>query len=102
MVAQTWRESAASDGNRSTGCPAIPKRTDGVHEAAVHVCVEQVGHGQDSAVAQGSQAAGHSSLAPTYNLAFVLNLAAVVQQVHEEREVPGEVSSQLKIRGKIR
>lgn len=68
--------------------PPVSERTDGVHESAVHVGVEQVGHGQDGAVAQGGQAAGHSSFAPTYDLAFILNLAAVIQQVHEEGEVP--------------
>lgn len=59
-----------------------------MHEAAVDVSVEQVGHCKDGAVAEGGQAAGHSSLSSPHGLALVLHLAAVVQQVHEEREIP--------------
>lgn len=62
--------------------------TDGVHEAAVNVGVEQVGHGQDGAVSKGSQTTGHSPFTTCYSLPVILHLAAVVQQVHEEREVP--------------
>jgi len=61
-----------------------------VHEAAVHVGIEEVGHGQHRAVAEGSQAPGHPPLPPTYRLAFVFHLTAVIQQVHEESEVPGQ------------
>lgn len=62
--------------------------TDGVHEAAVHVGVEQVGHGQHSAVAQRRQASRHAPLTAGYLLSVVLRLAAVIQQVHKECEVP--------------
>ena len=60
-----------------------------MHQAAVHIGVEEVGHGQHSAVAEGGQAAGHPPLPPTHRLPFILHLAAVVQQVHEQSEVPG-------------
>lgn len=62
----------------------------GVHEAAVHVGVEQVGHGQHGAVAQRRQPARHPALAPARRRPVLLRLAAVVQQVHEQREVPGD------------
>lgn len=59
-----------------------------VHESAVHVGVEQVGHGKDGAVAERCQAAGHAPLPARYLLPVILHLTAVVQQVHEQGEVP--------------
>lgn len=66
----------------------VCRRTYGVHESAVHVGVEQVGHGEDGAVAEGRQAARHAPLPADHLLPVVLHLAAVVQQVHEQGEVP--------------
>lgn len=66
----------------------LDRLTNGVHEAAVHVGIEQIGHGQHGAVAQRCQAARHATLPPRHLLTLILHLAAVIQQVHEESEVP--------------
>lgn len=68
--------------------------TNGVHEATIHVSVEQVGHGQDGAVTEGCQTTRHPSLATAHRLTLVLHLATVVQQVHEQREVPAHQHKQ--------
>lgn len=59
-----------------------------MHESAVYVSVEQIGHGEDRAVTEGGQAARHASLPAPNSLALVLDLTAVVQQVHKECEIP--------------
>lgn len=61
--------------------------TNGVHEAAVHIGVEQVRHGQHRAVPQRCQSSRHATFPPCHLLAVFLNLAAVIQQVHEQSEV---------------
>lgn len=65
-----------------------------MHKAAVYIGIEEVGHGQDSAVSKRCQAARHAPLPPTHCLALVLYLTAVIQQVHEQREVPGHQNRQ--------
>lgn len=62
--------------------------TDGVHEAAVHIGVEQVRHGQHRAVPQRCQSSRHATFPPCHLLAVFLDLATVVQKVHEQCEVP--------------
>lgn len=52
--------------------------TNRVHESTVYISIQQVGHGQDGAVAEGGQTAGHSSFSPSYCLALILNLTAVI------------------------
>lgn len=61
--------------------------TDGVHEAAVDISIEQVRHGQHGTVPERCQSSGHPTFPPCHLLAIFLNLAAVIQQVHEQRKV---------------
>jgi len=59
-----------------------------VHESAVDVGIEQVGHGEHSAVAQRAQVAARTLARLSVRLLLGGFLRTVVQQVHEQREVP--------------
>ena len=63
--------------------------TDGVHEATVDVGVEKVGHGEDSAVAEGVGAVDLDPPGLVGSFGVLHNvLRTIVQKVHEECEVP--------------
>jgi len=59
-----------------------------MHESAVDVSVEQVGHGQDCAVTQRTEVT--TGALPCLALRLVLRrfLRTIIQQIHEQREIP--------------
>lgn len=63
--------------------------TDRMHEAAVYVSRQKVGHGLNGGVSQCIEFAGIHSLSTSF-LGFYLgsNVRTVVQQIHEQSEVP--------------
>ena len=79
----------------SIGDCACGGRTDGVHQPAVDVSVEQVRHGEHSAVPQGAQVRAAALAARLVALLLRLLLRAVVQKVHEQREVPAQPTHDL-------
>ena len=64
-------------------------RTYGVHEATVDVGIEEVGHGEHSTIPQRTQVGAGTFARPFQRLLLGRLLRAVVQQVHEQGEVPG-------------
>lgn len=62
--------------------------TYGVHQATVHVGVEQVGHGQHGAVPQRRQPARHATLPAACLSTLIFNFTAVIEEVHKECEIP--------------
>ena len=58
-----------------------------MHESAVNVSVEQVRHGQYGAVPERRQV-GAGPLTARVHILLLGFLRAVVQQIHEQREIP--------------